>query len=163
MIRPATGADAAQICEIYNHYIVHTAVTFEEEPVGVNEMALRISETVPHLPWLVWEGGGRVLGYCYANKWKGRCAYRYSVEATVYLRPDVSGRGLGTKLYSALLDELRQRKLHAVIGGIALPNEASVRLHEKLGFAKVAEFREVGNKFGRWIDVGYWQLILGSG
>jgi L-amino acid N-acyltransferase YncA len=163
MIRGATEQDAGQICEIYNHFVLQTAVTFEEEPVGADEMRERIRETLPDLPWLVWEDGGSVLGYCYAGKWKGRCAYRYSVESTVYLRRDASGRGLGTTLYSALLDELRQRKLHAVIGGIALPNAASVRLHEKLGFAKVAEFREVGNKFGRWVDVGYWQLIMGSG
>lgn len=162
MIRQATEQDASQICEIYNHFVLQTAVTFEEEPVDADEMARRICETLAGLPWLVWEDGGRVLGYCYASKWKGRCAYRYSVETTVYLRPDAGGRGLGTQLYTALLEDLRERGLHAAIGGIALPNDASVRLHEKLGFEKVAQFREVGNKFGRWVDVGYWQLILGS-
>jgi len=101
-----------------------------------------------------------LLGYCYASKWKGRCAYRYSVESTVYLSPDATGKGIGSKLYGTLLAELRQRQFHTVIGGIALPNPASVALHEKLGFEKVAQFRQVGNKFGRWIDVGYWQLLL---
>jgi phosphinothricin acetyltransferase len=84
------------------------------------------------------------------------------VESTIYLRPDAAGRGLGTKLYSSLLAELRDRQLHVAIGGIALPNAASVALHEKLGFEKVAHFRQVGNKFDRWVDVGYWQLILGD-
>lgn len=102
----------------------------------------------------------QLLGYCYASKWKGRCAYRYSVESTVYLSPDATGKGIGSKLYGTLLAELRQRQFHTVIGGIALPNPASVALHEKLGFEKVAQFRQVGNKFGRWIDVGYWQLLL---
>lgn len=162
MIRRATEEDAAEICEIYNHYVLETAFTFEEEPVGAEEMSQRIRETLPSLPWLVWKEDERVLGYCYASKWKGRSAYRYSVESTVYLRPDGVGRGLGTKLYRSLLAELRDRELHVAIGGIALPNAASVALHEKLGFEKVAHFRQVGMKFNRWVDVGYWQLILGD-
>jgi len=162
MIRRATEEDAAEICEIYNHYVLETAVTFEEEPVGAAEMSQRIRETLPSLPWLVWKEDERVLGYCYASRWKGRSAYRYAVESTVYLRPDAVGRGLGTKLYRSLLAELRDRELHVAIGGIALPNAASVALHEKLGFEKVAHFRQVGMKFNRWVDVGYWQLILGD-
>ena len=164
MIRQATTEDAPQICDIYNHYVVKTLITFEEQPVTHDEMVQRIQETLPSLPWLVWEQeeGQQLVGYCYASKWKDRCAYRYSVESTVYLRPDSAGRGVGSKLYDSLLSELRQRKFHAVIGGIALPNAASVALHEKLGFKKVAQFQEVGNKFGQWIDVGYWQLLLAN-
>jgi phosphinothricin acetyltransferase len=123
-------------------------------------MAQRIAETLQSLPWLVWEQDESLQGFCYASKWKGRCAYRHSVESTVYVRADSIGRRIGSRLYRALLDELRRRKFHTVIGGIALPNDASVALHEKLEFEKVAQFREVGNKFDRWTDVGYWQLLL---
>ena len=123
-------------------------------------MGQRIDETIQSLPWLVWEQDKSLKGFCYASKWKGRCAYRHSVESTVYLRADSMGRGIGSQLYRALLDELRRRKFHTVIGGIALPNDASVALHEKFEFEKVAQLREVGNKFDRWTDVGYWQLLL---
>jgi L-amino acid N-acyltransferase YncA len=160
MIRYAKTEDAAEICKIYNHYVLGTMITFEEEPILADEMAQRIAETLQSLPWLVWEQDEGLQGFCYASKWKGRCAYRYSVESTVYVRADSIGRHIGFQLYRALLDELRQRKFHTVIGGIALPNDASVALHEKLEFEKVAQFREVGNKFDRWTDVGYWQLLL---
>ena len=161
MIRPATLTDAAAIAAIYNHYVLQTSITFEEGAVTDKDMAQRITDTVAtELPWLVWTEGGNILGYAYASKWKSRCAYRYSVESTVYLEQAATGRGLGTKLYSTLLAELRTKQYHGVIGGVALPNAASVALHEKLGFKKVAHFKEVGWKFEQWIDVGYWELIL---
>lgn len=161
MIRPATTADATAIAVIYNHYVVNTRVTFEEEIISTKEMAQRIGETIAaELPWLVWTEADKVLGYAYANKWKSRCAYRYAVESTVYLDKAATGRRLGTQLYTALIAELKKQKLHCVIGGIALPNTASVALHEKFGFQKVARFKEVGWKFEQWIDVGYWELIL---
>jgi phosphinothricin acetyltransferase len=124
-------------------------------------MGNRIRETSDSsLPWLVWEELASIQGFAYASKWKGRCAYRHSAEATVYLEPKSTSRGVGSRLYQALLTDLRQRSFHAVIGGIALPNEASIALHERLGFRKVAHFEQVGWKFGRWIDVAYWQLLL---
>jgi len=92
--------------------------------------------------------------------WKDRSAYRYSVESTVYVDPAALGVGYGSQLYESLLANLRQQKFHVVMGGIALPNQASIRFHEKFGFQKIAHFKEVGYKFGQWIDVGYWQLIL---
>lgn len=160
MLRSCMPADAPQICDIYNYYVRETVITFEEAPVAEREMAGRIADITTRLPWFVWEADGEIIGYAYASAWKGRAAYRHSVESSVYLAPHVTGKGVGTKLYAALIDELRQRGLHCVIGGAALPNPASVALHEKLGFAKVAEFREVGFKLGRWVDVGYWQLLL---
>ncbi|MBL9215237.1 MAG: N-acetyltransferase [Opitutaceae bacterium] len=160
MIRAATTADAAAIAAIYNHYVENTVVTFEEEPIGRREMARRIREISARLPFLVAVEDREVVGYTYANSWKTRSAYRYSVESTVYLGPAHVGRGWGTQLYTILLAELRQRGCHAVIGGVSLPNAASVALHEKMGFAKVAHFPEVGRKFGRWIDVGYWTVVL---
>ncbi len=116
-----------------------------------------------NLPWLVAENdSGVVVGYAYASKWKGRCAYRHSAEVTVYLAPDAAAQGVGTRLYEALFSELRDRGIHTAIGGIALPNPPSVALHEKFGMKKVAHFAEVGHKFDRWIDVGYWQVVLSA-
>ncbi len=161
MLRPATPADAAAIARIYNHYVVNTIITFEEEPLPVAEMARRITETLADgHPWFVWDEAGRILGYAYAGKWKSRCSYRFSVESTVYLDPEATGRGLGTTLYTALIESYRNARIHAIIGGVALPNAASAALHEKLGFKKVAHFKEVGRKFDQWIDVGYWELLL---
>ncbi|MET0498200.1 MAG: arsinothricin resistance N-acetyltransferase ArsN1 family B [Steroidobacteraceae bacterium] len=161
MIRAAVAADAAGICSIYNEYIRNTTITFEEAPVLAAEMATRIEDTIGgSLPWLVEERNGTVVGYCYASKWRARAAYRHSVETTVYLAPQVFRRGLATGLYRELLLQLKKSGKHVAIGGIALPNEASIRLHEKLGFKKVAEFVDVGLKFDRWINVGYWEVML---
>ncbi|QNA91197.1 N-acetyltransferase [Massilia sp. Dwa41.01b] len=161
MIRPARALDAAAICGIYNHYVAHTAISFEEDPVSSADMAQRIRDVdAADLPWLVLIESDHLIGYAYATKWRARPAYRYSVESSVYLDPAHHGQGAGRMLYEALLEELRARDLHLVIGGIAQPNEASVALHERLGFRKVAHFSEVGMKFGQWRDVGYWQLQL---
>ena len=160
MIRDANAADAQAIAEIYNHYIENTIVTFEETPVTADEMWSRMSVDRGDFPWLVFEEEGTILGSAYASKWKGRCAYRHSAESSVYLDHQAVGKGVGTTLYTKLLEELKDRSIHTVIGGIALPNAASVALHEKLGFTKVAHFKEVGRKFETWIDVGYWQRKL---
>ena len=161
MIRPALAADAEAIAGIYNHYVRDTLVTFEEDAVPVPEMARRLAEIEQdHLPWIVYEEGDCVVGYACASRWKGRCAYRYSVEVSIYLDPAAKGRGIGTQLYEVLLAQLKVRGKHTVIGGIALPNPASVALHEKFGMTQVANFRQVGFKFGQWIDVGYWQALL---
>jgi L-amino acid N-acyltransferase YncA len=160
-IRPADRTDADSLARIYNHYVTETVVTFEERPVSPGDMADRIGRVFSgNLPWLVAEREGIVLGFAYASKWGERSAYRYSVETTVYLDRPYVGSGLGTRLYQDLLDRLRGLNVHAAMGGIALPNDASVVLHERLGFRKVAHFPEVGYKFDRWIDVGYWELIL---
>lgn len=134
--------------------------TFEETPVSPDEMRQRIVDTIRAYPWLVCEEDGKLLGYCYGRKWRERAAYRHSVEVSVYLDPSAVGKGRGSALFGALLAELRTRHVHCVIGGVSLPNEASVALLEKFGFRPAAHFKEVGNKFDRWIDVGYWQLLL---
>jgi len=161
-IRSARATDGEALARIYNPYILETVVTFEEEPVSAAVMAERVTEvTGQSLPWLVAELRGQVLGYAYATRWKARASYRFSTETTVYLGPGQSGHGYGTRLYAALLEALRAGGIiHAAIGGIALPNAASVALHEKLGFRKVAQFPEVGFKLGQWVDVGYWQKLL---
>jgi L-amino acid N-acyltransferase YncA len=163
VIRYATAQDAAALREIYNYYVDNTVITFEEIRVVETEFRARIAKVQDAgLPWLVAEQAGEVVGYAYAGAWKERSAYRFSVEASVYLAHTCMREGWGTRLYEALFTELRKTSVHAVIGGIALPNAASVALHEKLGMRKVAHFPEVGFKFGRWVDVGYWQLELGT-
>jgi L-amino acid N-acyltransferase YncA len=160
-LRPAITADAAQIAAIYNYYVRETLVTFEEEPVADVEMARRIADTTASYPWLVAEVDGRIAGYAHASSWKRRSAYRFAAESTVYLAPASTGQGLGRTLYAALIAAMRTRGLRCAIAGIALPNPASIAIHEKLGFAPIGHFRQVGWKFGRWVDVGYWELILG--
>ncbi len=159
-IREVRATDAARIAAIYNHYVRKTVVTFEESPVPESEMARRIAETAASYPWLVWEDGGEVLAYANGSSWKRRSAYRYAAESTIYAAPEAIGRGIGSKLYPALLERMRAQGLHCAIGGIALPNPASIALHEKLGFAPIGRFRQVGFKFGQWVDVGYWELVL---
>lgn len=160
-IRDVLTVDATEIAQIYNHYISHTIITFEEENVSGDVISARIEAArLSHLPWIVAEQEGNILGYAYASEWNGRSAYRYSKEVTVYVSPDHVGKGLGSALYKRLLSALKSCGIHVAIAGISLPNEASIKLHERMGFSKVAQFSEVGFKFDRWIDVGYWQRIL---
>lgn len=160
MIRTVQTKDIREICTIYNYYIENTTITFEEEPISDDEMGKRINEIVPSYPWLVYEYNETVLGYAYATRWRARAAYRHSVELSIYISKDNLGKGIGKKLYETILAELRKTNVHAVIGGMSLPNEPSEKLHESLGFKKMAEFKEVGYKFQKWIDVGYWELII---
>ena len=158
MIRPVSAADATAIAGIYNHYVTGTTVTFEEEPVSTEEMARRIETlTGQGQPWLVAEVDGQVGGYAYATKWHHRHGYRYSAEVTVYLGKDFGGRGIGTALYKELFPLLEASGIRSLVGVIALPNPASIALHEKFGMQKVGHLRAIGMKFGEWIDVGYWQ------
>lgn len=161
MIRFAKPSDAHAIADIYNHYIANTVVSFEEDQIDTLEAEKRIAETKDlDLPYLVAETANGIAGYAYASKWNGRCAYKYTAEITVYLSLDATRQGLGTALYEKLFEALRQRKYHGVIAGISLPNPGSVALHEQFGMDKVAHFKEVGFKFDRWVDVGYWQGML---
>ncbi len=162
MIRAIQEQDAKAISDIYNYYIENTVITFEEDTVNTQDISKRMATIQSaDLPWLVVEDElGEILGYAYASKWRERFSYRFSVEVTVYLSPEQSGKGLGTQLYQALFTELKSRNIHSVIGGITLPNPASVAMHEKFSLEKVAHFKEVGFKFEQWLDVGYWQGTL---
>jgi L-amino acid N-acyltransferase YncA len=162
MIRAARGEDAASICVIYNWYVANTTITFEEQPVTEAEMQRRIASANEHRPWFVLEEAGRIQGYAYASEWKPRTAYRYTVETTVYLDQQRQKNGMGTLLYQHLIAALEKTPVQALIAGIALPNAASIALHEKVGFKKVGHFSRVGWKFAQWVDVGYWQLRLDS-
>ena len=159
-IRPVKTEDVNELSEIYNHYVVTSIATFETEIISELEMLKRVETNSKKYPWLVLEIQQEIVGYAYATAWKTRQAYAQTVESTIYLRENVQAKGLGYKLYSSLIEILQKQGLHAVLAGISLPNEPSIRLHEKLGFERAGTLKEVGNKFGRWIDVGYWQLIF---
>jgi L-amino acid N-acyltransferase YncA len=160
MVRAVKDADVARITEIYNHYILNTLITFEEQSLSTEEILARIKSITTEYPWLVYEDNGRIVGYAYAARWKERSAYRHTVEAAIYVDVQDTGKHVGSQLTTALLDELRGMKIHSVLAGIALPNGASVALCEKFGFAKVGQLKEVGFKLNQWVDVGYWELIL---
>ena len=160
MIRDANKKDAQAICDIYNHYIANSVITFEEQLLTLEEMKKRILEVTISLPWIVYDHDGVIEGYAYATIWKNRSAYRYSAESTVYLSSTSVGKGFGSALYTDLISRLKHLSFHCVIGGIALPNPASIALHEKMGFEKVAHFKQIGWKQKRWVDVGYWELSL---
>ena len=160
MIRPVTLSDAQALADIYNPYVLGTTITFEEVAVTPEEMASRIDTVTLTLPWFVCEFQGAVAGYAYATPWKARSAYRRTVESAIYVDVDHAHQGIGRRVYESLLAELKTKGIRAVLGGIALPNEASVALHERLGFEKVGQLKEVGWKLNRWVDVGYWERRL---
>lgn len=158
-IRKVELEDAAQIAEVYNYYIQNTHQTFETEPLSADEMRERIAEIIQKYPYVVAEEDGEIWGYAYATQFKLRQAYAYSAEVSIYVKNAAKQKGIGTQLYEKLFDELAETNIHAMVAGISLPNDASVKFHEKLGFTKVAHFRQIGYKLGRWVDVGYWELI----
>ena len=160
MIRNAEGKDASQIANIYNYYIENTTVSFEEKSVTREEMESRIADYTKAYPWLVYEENGKILGYCYATKWRVRAAYKHSAETSVYVDKDFHGKGIGTVLYAELVRRCKDQGIHVLVAGIALPNEKSQKIHEKMGFKKIAHFEEIGRKCDRWIDVGYWEYKL---
>ncbi len=161
MIRDVQPSDAEAIARIYNFYVLNTVVTFEEKAISPSEMVGRIKDVQNlNYPWLILEQDQAVLGYAYASPWKTRSAYRFTAECTIYLKNGCGGQGLGTQLYAQLFARLKAGGFHAVIGVIALPNPASVALHERYGMKKAAHFAEVGWKFDKWIDVGYWEKLL---
>lgn len=159
-IRSCTAHDVPAICAIYNHYIEHTVITFEEIPLTVAQMHERIDAYMQLYPWLVCEDAGEIVGYAYASKWKERSAYKHTAEVTVYLKHDATQKGYGSALYEELIDQLKAKGCHVLLGCIAIPNEPSAKLHERFGFSKIAHFTEVGRKLDRWLDVGYWQKVL---
>lgn len=160
MIRDCVIDDAVRIAEIYNYFIANTVISFEEEDVTAEVMAQRMTDVTQKYPWLVYEDQGEIVGYAYASPWKTRAAYRHSVEGSIYLDIQRVGKGIGTQLCEALIQRLKEMSVHCLIGGVALPNPASVGLLEKMGFEKVAHFKEVGRKQGKWVDVAYWQRII---
>lgn len=163
MIRPATTADAAAIAAIYAPIVETTVISFETTAPTPEEMARRIEAIVATHPWLVFEDAEDaegVAGYAYASPHAPRDAYRWSVNVSVYNAERARRRGVGRALYGALFEILRRQGFHMAFAGITLPNEASVGLHEAMGFRPLGVYREVGFKLGAWRDVGYWSLEL---
>lgn len=159
VIRAASLADAAAIAAVYAPYVVDGVASFETEPPAAAEIERRM-QSDPRLPWFVAEVDGVVAGYCYSSLHRSRAAYRWSADCSVYLTETARGRGVGRALYAVLFDELRALGYVSVFAGIALPNAASVGLHESIGFSLVGVYRHVGFKRGAWHDVGWWQLVL---
>ncbi len=160
MIRSVQISDAAAIARIYQLYVTTTTISFETEPPSVDEITARIQKIMIKHSWLVYESAGVLLGYAYTSTFRERYAYQATVESTIYLDQAAIGRGIGRMLYQALLDEAALKGYHEALGVIALPNNLSVKLHEKLGFSKVAHLEKIGRKFDQWIDVGIWQKHL---
>jgi phosphinothricin acetyltransferase len=160
MIRPVKISDAQSILDIYNHYVLNTVVTFDLEALSLNDFKAKINSIVPQYPFLVFEENNEILGYAYGSKFRPKPAYNQTVESTVYVKQGEHGKQIGTRLYAELLRLLKLDNCHVVLGVLTLPNENSVKLHEKFGFKQVAHLKEVGLKFVTWQDVGIWQLTF---
>jgi L-amino acid N-acyltransferase YncA len=160
-IRAATPEDAPAITAIYAPVVANTVISFELEPPTVDEMRSRIVATLDRLPWLVSEDdSGLVSGYVYAGRHRERAAYQWAVDVSAYVREDARGTGVGKRLYGALFDQLVRLGYFQAFAGVALPNAASVGLHESVGFKPLGVYRNVGFKFGKWHDVGWFQRPL---
>jgi L-amino acid N-acyltransferase YncA len=158
-VRGATAADAEAIAAIYAPMVEQSPASFEEMPPDAVEVERRMSSH-PRLPWLVAQTTGRVVGYAYAGQHRRRPAYRWSADSSVYVDESHHGRGVGRMLYERLIEEMTVLGYVSLFAGIALPNDASVGLHEAVGFRLVGVYRNVGFKHGRWRDVGWWQRLL---
>jgi L-amino acid N-acyltransferase YncA len=159
-VRVAERADAVAIAAIYAPIVRDTAISFETEPPTLEAMAARIEATLPTHPWLVAVRDGVVVGYAYAGEHAQRGAYRWSVNVSAYLAEAARGQGVGRRLYGMLIPTLRAQGFRSAFAGIALPNAASVGLHEAVGFEPLGVYKQVGFKLGKWRDVGYWRLSL---
>lgn len=160
MIRSVHIEDAQALLDIYNYYVLHTTVTFDIEPLALETFQTKIEHIITSYPFIVFESEGEILGFAYGSRFRPKPAYDYVVESTVYVKHGHHGKQIGSKLYAELLKQLKQTKLHTVLGVLTVPNDASIKLHERFGFKQVATLDEVGFKFGQWQDVGIWQLHL---
>lgn len=162
MIRPIRATDAEACRAIYSHAVLNTTASFEVDEPSAQDFSARIEKVVSTYPWLVYEESGKVKGYAYVDRFNPRAAYLWSVLCSVYVAPDAQGRGIGRKLYERLFPLTERLGYRSVFAGITIPNETSVRLHERFGFRRAALYEKVGYKMGAWHDVGWWQLDLGE-
>lgn len=162
-IRPALAEDCEAFARIYRPIVLHTSISYEEEPPDAAELAKRLAAVTLRHPWLAAEEGGEIFGYAYATTFRARVGYRFVCESSVYVADAARGRGVGVALYRVLLDVLRRQGFATVYAGISLPNDASIRLHERVGFRPVGVFHRAGWKLGRFHDAGFWELSLRDG
>ena len=162
-VRIATETDAEAIAAIYAPYVRDTAISFDEDPPGPEEMRRRLASSRDVYPFLVFDDGEGVQGYAYASAHRSKLAYRWSVETTVYTVRHLYRRGIGRALYSRLIDLLVRQGFHAAFAGIVPPNEGSVGLHEAMGFVYLGTFPEIGFKHGQFHDLGWWRRTLAEG
>ncbi|WP_428342031.1 N-acetyltransferase family protein [Mycobacterium sp.] len=161
-VRSATEEDLVRVREIVNHYIEHSVFNFRTEPQGIDEVRALWAQRHQRFPWLVATVDDHVVGAAYAGPWNERAAYLWTVESTIYVDPAAHRRGIGDALYNELLDRLRRKGFHSAVAVIALPNDPSVRLHERHGFARAGHLLQAGFKHDAWHDVGFWQCLLES-
>lgn len=160
MIRPFESKDIPELLEIYNYYVLHSTATLDIEALSLEAFTEKVNRIDQDFPFIVLEENGELLGYAYGSKFRPKPAYNTTVESTVYVKHNTHRKKIGSLLYEALLKQLKEANFHIVLGVLTLPNEASVRLHEKFGFKQVAFLEQVGYKFDTWLNVGFWQLDL---
>ncbi len=160
VIRQVEFRDVPAITRIYNDYVLHTTISFETLPLSIEQMRTRVVHIAAECPYYVAEEDGELLGYCYAHPWKDRAAYSLTVETTIYLAPERKGRGIGQLLMHRLIEACREKGYAALIACITADNAESCAFHEKLGFKRVSHFHRVGRKFGQWLDVVDYELLL---
>jgi len=160
IVRLATVNDAQEVLDIYTPYVKNTVISFEAAVPSREEMETRIGRLIENNPWVVLEKDHEILGYAYASKHREREAYRWSVDASVYVKEGCHGKGIGKALYTSLFMILQYQGYYNAYAGICLPNEKSVGIHEHFGFRKIAHYSKVGYKLGDWHDVGWWELFL---
>lgn len=160
MIRSLHINDAQALLHIYNYYVLNTTVTFDIEALSLKTFLDKLKHIYNDYPFIVYEEDNEILGYAYGSRFRPKPAYNYVVESTVYVKHTAHGKQIGTKLYTELLNQLKETNLHTVLGVLTIPNAASIKLHEKFGFKNVAHLKEVGFKFGEWQHIGIWQLKL---
>ncbi len=161
MIRAATINDVPAIREIYNYYVLNTLNTLESDPISETEMQGRVATAIDNYACLVFtDSNDNIVAFAYAMQWRLRAPYKKTVELTIYVQNGITGKGIGKQLYAALIDALKLKGVHSLIGGVIGDNEVSDKLHEVFGFKKIARFKENGLKFDQWHDVSYWQLLL---
>ena len=160
MIRRVEIKDAEVIASIYNYYILNTDATFVEKVITIKECVDKIKLITSKYPFIVFEENNEVLGYAYGSQFRPESAYNCTVESTVYVKPGVQGKQIGTALYTELISVLKQQEFKSVLGVLTIPNLSSEKLHNKLGFTQVAHLKNVGFKFNKWLDVGVFQLML---
>ena len=160
MIRKYHPKDLQSIVDILNYYVKNDACIFQVEPYTFDEIEKKFEIIQATYPIFIEEKDNKVAAFAYGARWRDKPAYAKSVETTIYIHPDYLHTGIGESLYRKLIETLTQMNFHLLVAGMTMPNPGSQRLHEKLGFERVGEFKEAGMKFGKWHNVGFWQMVI---